>query len=272
MSTFDTTFSTEEHGFPWANEFKGVDIVASWFSQRLLTNETASQVIGLVHGGPPLQLTADMLDITQDEVVDEMRVLVDSAGLAAGMCLTALDRHIGGKGPWKRKPGKKSRNFALLAARQFEVMGDWRWLLETASDMSRPDVAHIWDETSSLGELTTDVWWPRIRRRLADGYPVPLILYRSRWNPFDHHVVIARGGSESSEGMEARLDLYDPDHPGEDTHLTIDFRRLNSFHLGPRSVYGPGFGKVRGFKRVRSRRTQAATAAPRDLVAQLAAM
>jgi hypothetical protein len=270
VSTFDTTFTSEQHGFPWPNHFRGRDIVASWLDQGLLTMESAGHIVGLVHGGPPLQLTADMLDMTSDEVVEELTALVDGVALSAGMCLTALERHRAAKSPWTRKPGRKSKNFAQLAAAQFKVMGAWPWLLEVTLDMNRPDVAHIWNETPSLGDLSTDVWWPRIRRRLLEGEPVPLVLLTSRWNPFDNRVVIACGGRELGGGREVRLDLYDPDHPTERTYLNIDLRRLNSFRLGPKSVYASGDRGVRGFKRMRTS-SAGENERSRELAAQIAA-
>ncbi|HEX6220051.1 MAG TPA: hypothetical protein VF115_03055, partial [Acidimicrobiia bacterium] len=197
MSTYRTSFSPEDHGFAWANNFKGEDIVASWLAQELITLQSASYMIGLIHGGPARQLTAGMLDITTDEMIEELGDLLDGGGLSAGVCLAALDRYHHGQSPWKRKPGKKSNNFARLAANHFGVFGDWSRLVEMISDMNRPDVTHAWNQARSLGDLTSAGWWPQVRRRLRQGTPVPITLYRSRWNPFSNHVVVVTGCRES---------------------------------------------------------------------------
>ncbi|HEX6220769.1 MAG TPA: hypothetical protein VF115_06720, partial [Acidimicrobiia bacterium] len=62
----------------------------------------------------------------------------------------------------------------------------------------------------------------------------------------------------------------DPNLPGVATRLVIDFGRQGSFRLEPKSTYGPGWRKVRGFKRVRSSLEH--DAASRELAAQLAAL
>jgi len=272
VSTFKTGFTGEDHGFDWANDFRGEDIVASWFDQELLTTESAGHMLGLVQGGPAHLLTPEMLDITEAEVIEEIGDLLDVGGLSAGICMVALDRYEAGKSPWKRKPGRRSKNFARLAAKHFEVFGDMPRLIEMTSHMSRPDVAHTWDETRSLGDLSTDVWWPRARRSLVQGNPVPLLLIRSRWNPFANHVVVATGYREVRDGKDVRIEIYDPNHPSEPTRLVVNLGRLNSFRLEPKSVYGPGWRKVRGFKRVRSGGRLSDDRASAEFAAQLAAM
>lgn len=271
MSTFDTSFTPDSNGFAWPNTFNGEDIVTSWFDQELITPESASDMLGLIYGGPPGQLTADMLDISTGEIVGELGGLVDAGGLSGGMCLVALERYRRDLGPWKRKSGKTSNNFARLASHQFEIFGRWNRLVEMVSDMNRPDVAHAWNPVRSLGDLSTIEWWPRIRRRLSDGSPMPLVLYRSRWNPFANHVVVATGSRESANRDEVRLYLYDPNHPGVVTHLEVDFGRKNSFRLGPRRIYGSGLRRVRGFKRIR-RETAGTDPTSPEMLAHLAAM
>lgn len=270
MSTYKTPFSPDDHGFSWPNSFEGEDIVSSWFDQDLVSPRSATDILGLVYGGPPIQLTADMLDITTDEIAEELAGLVDCAGLSAGMCLVALDRYERDLTPWKRKPGRRSQRFADLTRHQFEVFGRWARLGEAVLDMSRPDTTHPWDQARSLGSVSVDDSWPRIRNRLSRGAPVPLMLYRSRWNPFGNDVVIAFGYRDTADNT-GRLDIYDPNRPGVGTHLTIDFDRENHFRLEPKSAYGASERKVRGLKRIRHD-DQRIGESERVLLAHLAAM
>ena len=252
MSPSKTAFNPEEHGFSWANVFDAEEIVTSWFGQGLMTKRSASDIVVSVRGGPASGLTAEMLDIRNDEILEEMARLVDSTGLAAGMCLVALDRYRRDLGPWQRKPGRRSQRYADLTRSSFRVFGRWSRLGEILLDMSRPDVTHRWDQANSLGRVSIEESLPRIRDRLAGGNPVPVLLYQSRWNPFANDVVLAYGSSESRDN-KVRLDLYDPNHRGVGTYLTIDLERENHFRLEPRSAYGLGGTKVRGFRRVRVR-------------------
>ena len=249
MPTFKTPFRPEEHGFPWPNSFDGDDIVASWFDQDLICPRSASDILGLVYGGTK-QLTSAMMDITTDEVLEELAGLVDSAGMSGGMSLMALDRYYRTLDPWKRKPGRRSQRFADLTRHQFQIFGRWARLGEVILDMHRPDVTHPWDQARSLGVVSISDSWPRIVHRLSAGSPVPLILIRSRWNPFANDVVVAYGYRDTGDST-GRLDIYDPNHPGVGTHMTIEFARENHFRLEPRSAYGVAERKVRGFKRVR---------------------
>lgn len=249
MPTSRTAFRPGEHGFPWPNDFDGDEIVASWFDQGLMTKRSASDILGLVHGGPARRLTAEMLDITGDEVAGEMARLVHSTGLSAGMCLEALGRYQDDLTPWKSKPGRKSRRYADLTRRQFLVFGRWGRLGELLQDMGRPDVSHPWERAKSMGRVSFESL-PRIRARLERGEPVPVVLYRARWNPFAHDVVLAYGYSES-RARSGRLDFYDPNHPAVEAFLTIDLERENNFLLEPKSVYGLADRKIRGFKPVR---------------------
>jgi len=252
VSTSKTAFNPEEHGFPWANVFDAEEIITTWFDQGLMTKRSASDILVSVHGGPARGLTVEMLDITNDEILEEMARLVDSTGMSAGMCLVALDRYRRDLSPWKRKPGRRSQRYADLTRSQFRVFGRWSRLGEIMLDMGRPDVTHRWDESKSLGRVSIEESLPRIRDRLAGGTPVPVLLYRSRWNPFANDVVLAYGSSESRHN-KVRLDLYDPNQRGVGSYLTIDLERENHFRLEPKSAYGVGGAKVRGFRRVRVR-------------------
>jgi hypothetical protein len=270
VSTSKTAFNPEEHGFPWENVFDAEEIVTSWFDQGLMTRRSASEVLVSVHGGPARELTAEMLDFRNDEIVEEMARLIDSTGLAAGMCLVALDRYRRDLSPWKRKPGRRSHRYADLTRSSFRVFGRWSRLGEILLDMGRPDVTHRWDETKSLGQVSIEESLPRIRDRLADGNPVPVLLYRSRWNPFANDVVLAHGASESRNN-KVRLDLYDPNHREVGSYLTIDLERENQFRLAPKSAYGLGGDKIRGFRRVRVR-LQGTEEQDASLLAHLAVM
>lgn len=136
-------------------------------------------------------------------------------GLCGGMCYAALDyQKIGRPTPsFRSVDGLDTRLARYLYRRQFESLSPLV-LLRLADWVFHSD-AYVGMKTCA-GEL------PKIRRLLDDGLPAVLCLVRTRGlaDPTINHQVTAVGYDLLPDAT-VQLFLYDPNHPGQETRLTL---------------------------------------------------
>jgi hypothetical protein len=138
-------------------------------------------------------------------------------GLCGGMCYAALDYfHAGLPIPRHAQgPANGTPLYRYLWARQLDSISRplvllrlFRWMLHDDDWLHRLTVRH---------EL------PALRRRIARGEPAVLLLVRARGisDPTVNHQVAAVAYIEDPATGEVTLPLYDPNHPGAETHITV---------------------------------------------------
>jgi len=164
-------------------------------------------------------------------------------GLCGGMCYAALDCYHAGRRP----PG-------IYKAGDLEQR--WKKYLRTRQRQSVPLSAlgklFLWVAKSDaeVARLTLNKEFPRLRRRLDRGHPTVLLLVRTEGfqNPTLNHQVVATGYSVrppavSIEDFQAVIDLYDPNHPGIEPSIVLEWSS-RSGEVGVRQTTGEA---LRGF-------------------------
>jgi len=139
-------------------------------------------------------------------------------GLCGGMCFAALDYLRAGK-PITRRTSVPPRGSALhvyLWQRQLDSFSGpvvplkaIEWMLRTNDDVER---------------LTATKEFPNLRAAIDQGNPMVLCLIRGRGlaDPTQNHQVLATGYHLDTATGWVAIDLYDPNHPGEDPQLTMN--------------------------------------------------
>jgi hypothetical protein len=159
-----------------------------------------------------------------------------SAGLCGGMTLTVRDLFEAGVAvpPDREPPANGSRRFRALVRRQVQSL-DWlrvplRFWVMQALHPDKPSglpgrVAGAFG-LRPAAEVAAAREWPRIRASIDAGRLAVLGLVRvsgpSPWQLSINHQVLAWGYAETPDG--ARIDLYDPNHPGRDD-VSIEMAR-----------------------------------------------
>ena len=137
-------------------------------------------------------------------------------GLCGGMCFAALDYfHLKKQPPEVGKvEDLDGRLFAYLCQRQLDSLSIGV-LLKIVEWMLLEDDA--------LAARMTRTEIPRLRRSLDQGQPVVLLLIRVQGlgNLTHNHQVAAVGYEASADGKNLDISLYDPNHPGEETHISV---------------------------------------------------
>jgi murein DD-endopeptidase MepM/ murein hydrolase activator NlpD/uncharacterized protein YraI len=138
-------------------------------------------------------------------------------GLCGGMCFSALDYyHAGEKLPDYAQPDEiDARLFAYLCDRQLDSLGIpvlikvLEWMLRSPRDVS-------------LRIARYEI--PKIKRMLDRGEPVVLALVRVQGvgDPTQNHQVLATGYHEDPQSREFSIQLYDPNHPGQQPELKMN--------------------------------------------------
>jgi murein DD-endopeptidase MepM/ murein hydrolase activator NlpD/uncharacterized protein YraI len=181
MAFINTNFSQYQHGFHFVNSFE----------------------IGI-----PVKF-----QIPFAGAVDLSKVVF---GLCGGMCFTALDYFKLGQIPPQDKVVKEidRKLFIYLCERQLDslkiptLLKVFEWMLiedqTVASRLSRIEI-------------------PKLRRMLDKGEPAVLALIRVKGldDPTQNHQVLATGYEFDPAAKKYKIMLYDPNHPGEEPHLSV---------------------------------------------------
>ena len=145
-------------------------------------------------------------------------------GLCGGMSLHAKRLFECGEAPpaLSSLPRKDTALYIAIWRRQLESLFPITWarFITWQARGNRPGRS-----LASIGEMTKREW-PKLRARLDAGEPTVLGLIRlESKNPARagaNHQVLAIGYSLDSGADQARIDLYDPNHPGRVSVLTVD--------------------------------------------------
>jgi hypothetical protein len=135
-----------------------------------------------------------------------------------------------------------SRQKRSLLAPVIPMLYDWQ---------SAPDQSHWWLK-HSLGYRTKREW-PKLRAELDANRPTMIVLIRVEGyteNPTDNHQVLAIGYDYDKAVKKLAIQVYDPNRPGEDGTLSMNFglpdsnieatdscgQRLRGFFVNPHGV------------------------------------
>jgi hypothetical protein len=164
-------------------------------------------------------------------------------GLCGGMCYAALDCYHAGR----KLPGIQKAS---------DLEQRWKKYLRSRQRQSVPLSAlgklFLWvgKSDAEVARLTLRKEFPRLRRRLDRGEPAVLLLVRTEGfqNPTLNHQVVAtaynvRPPAVSIEDFRAVIDLYDPNHPGEEPSIILDWSTRTG-EITLRQTTGEG---LRGF-------------------------
>ena len=147
--------------------------------------------------------------------------LAPGFGLAAGMCLAALDRWQAGRPlpVLAAAPAPGEVLYEELIRRQVELLshGGWDAILDW---QRRPGMGSLLGPRG-VGELTR-AEWGRLRRSLERGMPALLCVMRTRGpfaNPSENPIVLAYRYEYARETKRGTIWVYDPNRPGNDDVL-----------------------------------------------------
>jgi hypothetical protein len=159
-------------------------------------------------------------------------------GLCGGMCFSALDYyharisppHYGNTDviPWPY--------FLFFWQRQLDSLRNpvipklFQWML--SNDITLAQKSNRWSI-------------PQVKERLNSGEPTVLVLIRVKGisDPTNNHQVLAIGYEFEPANKDLKIQLYDPNFPGEQTELTMNLSNPNQ---GISLAHSKG-GTVRGF-------------------------
>ena len=138
-------------------------------------------------------------------------------GLCGGMCFAALDYFYAGQPvPAFKQPQDIPADYLIyLWDRQIDSMGVVvvpkviEWMLH---------------EDKDVGSSTARYEVPKMRRQLDQGKPVVLGLVRGKGisDPTVNHQVLAIGYDFDEALRQIEIYLYDPNHPGSESNLTMN--------------------------------------------------
>lgn len=178
---------------------------------------------------------ADLIDWSVFDYLTKERPII--YGLCGGMCFAALDLFYENLSipHGTMPPEDETALYKYLRARQiaslsFDTLANViRWTLEDDRDVAR------WTAHEEI---------PQIQASLDEGTPVVLALIRvRRGNPTANHQVLAIDYTLDEEAQQMEIELYDPNHPGQEPRLMVDLRDPdNGIH--PRQSTGE---PLRGF-------------------------
>ena len=150
--------------------------------------------------------------------------LAPGFGLAAGMCLAALDRWQAGRPlpVLATAPAPGEVLYEELIRRQVELLshGGWDTILDW---QGRPGLGGLLGQRG-VGELTRGEW-SKLRRSLERGMPALLCVMRTRGpfaNPSENPIVLAYRYEYARDTKRGTIWVYDPNRPGnDDVRMTI---------------------------------------------------
>jgi len=138
-------------------------------------------------------------------------------GLCGGMCFAALDYLRAGKPMLSQAtvPARGSALHSYLWRRQLDSFCGLVVPLKVIAWMLRTD--------EGVARLTATKEFPRLRASIDQGTPATLCLIRLRGirNPTQNHQVLATGYAFDPAAGQASIDVYDPNHPGEEPMLSM---------------------------------------------------
>ena len=150
-------------------------------------------------------------------------------GLCGGMCAGALDFFYSSVSVpnYDRPDVIDKKLFTFLCQRQLDsltipvLLKIIEWMMVEDEDITRR-------------MLRSEI--PRLRRKLDGGVPAILCLIRVKGlnNPTSNHQVLATGYELSADGKQMQIFLYDPNHPGRETNITVGLTS-KGFTLGQSS-------------------------------------
>jgi len=138
-------------------------------------------------------------------------------GLCGGMCFAALDYTYADRpvpsGAAAPTPGTDL--YAYLWQRQLDSLWGPVVPLKVIAWMLR---------TNRAVSLLTANEFPQVRARIDRGTPAVLCLIRARGlrDPTQNHQVLATGYRLDPATNQVTIDIYDPNHPGQDSTLTMN--------------------------------------------------
>jgi hypothetical protein len=142
-------------------------------------------------------------------------------GLCGGMSFAALDYFNAGNPVPKQGvvPNAGTALYQYLMNRQIDSLSLPVVPLKIIEWMLRPD--------PEVGSLTAQREFPKLRRRLDGNTPAVLALVRAQGiaDPTQNHQVVARGYDFDETTKQVTIYLYDPNHPGQEPTLTMNFAR-----------------------------------------------
>ncbi len=145
-------------------------------------------------------------------------------GLCGGMCFGALDHfHAGVSIPSRETvPGVETALYDYLWDRQLDslslpmgVMKIFEWMLREDKD--------VWQRIARSE-------FPKLRRRINKGNPAVLALIRVGGidDPTQNHQVVAHSYDFDETTKQLEINLYDPNHPGQEPRLSMNLARPSS--------------------------------------------
>lgn len=141
-------------------------------------------------------------------------------GLCGGMCFSALDHfHTG-------KPVPAQTSVPDMGTDLHRYL--WDRQLDSLSLPVIPKVIEwMLRDDGDVGRLTARREVPKLYRRLNKGNPAVLALIRGRGveDPTQNHQVVAVGYDFDETTKQLTVDLYDPNHPGQEPRLTMNLAR-----------------------------------------------
>ena len=203
-----TGFDPAVHGFHFTNRFSGKDVVDELVEQRRLD-----------------ELAGVELPDGIEDLVGRIREadFWGAWGLCGGMAWGALDNFLTDQAPPPEStgPARQSDLFKQLVTRQADSMQRSRLMAKCVKYQMLPEARSRWRPwRSSLGKITETIEWPKVRRSLDEGRPVPLCLVRVNGfsNPDRHHQVLATGYRLDNDKLT--MFFYDPNHPNKHPEIT----------------------------------------------------
>jgi hypothetical protein len=204
-----TGFDPVVHGYHFTNRFSGKDVVDELVEQRRL-----DEFIGVDLPSPLENLVGRIREAD----------FWGTWGLCGGMAWGALDAYLDDRVPPPEAAGppRESALFKQLVKRQADSMERNRLMAKCVKYQVLPETRSRWRPwRASLGKITETIEWPKVKRSLDEGTPVPLCLVRVQGltNPDSHHQVLATG-YRLDGGDRLALFLYDPNHPDKHPEIT----------------------------------------------------
>ena len=147
-------------------------------------------------------------------------------GLCGGMCYAALDYFHADVDvpPLDTQPQRGTRLYAYLWRRQLRSLVMPKVPLKIMEWMMRSD--------EDLAQRTAGAEFAKAKRRIDKGEPAVLLLIRAggMTSPTQNHQVVATGYELDESSGQAKVFLYDPNHPGKEPQISFS---LDPEEAGP---------------------------------------
>jgi hypothetical protein len=220
-------FNVEEEAFAfnntwhWEEEERSTLTVIVEVSIRPLIEALTSIV--------PWPFNVIVARIATDNLINS--ITADAYGLCGGMVFAALDYY---RAKLVIPKGNQLNDHPSRSTPEGRVLREyiWRRLLDSLRDnvmkfigwkLTLKMIPELFDGGAPQLLRWSREEWGNLKRTLDSGHPCPLFLIGELWNPLQDHQVLAYGYEESTDRRSHKIFVYDPNCPGGEDIIQLDF-------------------------------------------------